>query len=388
MTPLHLCVIAKAPIEQCPPLLRMLRHLLGRGHRADVFCVGGEGRIPDLPEPGPDVIVSPAAPSRCKPLKPLREIRRLAGNIRRHPNRTRWDLAVAYDPYALLAAHRSGVARQIPLAYYSAELWDHPKHWPQRWAERTSRKDVAGVIACQEDRLDLVRQNLRTGAPGIVIPNSCYDYLPQLSDANDPDSQETSGRVIFSYQGSSHVENRCLRQAVEAFGCVDEDVQLRMQLVGDPENIRTLERLIARTAHPEHFEILGYVPYGEHFRASASADAALMLYRSDVSLNFRYCAPNKLYEYPMLALPVLCSDQTHLRRSVEGEGFGLCVCPTDPQDIARGIRALLDPEKREAMSRRARRWFVTRGRYDLAGQRLEHWLAALAGKGESLKKAG
>jgi glycosyltransferase involved in cell wall biosynthesis len=239
--------------------------------------------------------------------------------------------------------------------------------------------------------VEILREAMELDCPGLEVANSCYDYLPLLQAQADRSPLARGEKVVFSYQGSSNIHNRCLGEAVEAFGSVQADVVLQMQLVGSQDNVRALEKLIGQTPHPEHFEILGYRPYGEHFAASMSADAALMLYRPDVSLNYRYCAPNKLYEYPMLGLPVLCSNQPHLRRIVEGEGIGLCVAPDDPGAIAEGIQTLLDAKRREAMAGRARDWFLREGRYESWGAKLETWLRLIAeadAGAQSLKKAG
>jgi glycosyltransferase involved in cell wall biosynthesis len=388
--PMRLCIVAKERIERCPPLLRMLRFLLQQGHQASVFCVGGEGKIPDLPGRLSRQVASEAvknASGLVKCVKPIREISRLVRALRQSPYGDQWDLVVAYDPYALLACHRAGLADQLPVVYYSAELWDQRKHWPQRWAQRASRPSVDAIIACQDDRLRILRDSLDLQGPGLVVPNSCYDYLPHLRKRYDH-PRKADVPMIFAYQGSSNVHNRCLAETIEAFGDIDADVRLRMQLVGSRANQQRIDQLIERTRHPEHFEMLGYRPYPEHFAASYSADAAVMFYRADVSMNYRYCAPNKLYEYPMLSLPVLSSNQPHLRSVIEGQGLGICVDPTSPHAIREGIARMLDASSRRAMARRARKWFTAKGRYELAGARLERWLARLAGVGKSLRRAG
>lgn len=387
---MHLCIVAKERIERCPPLLRMLRHLLQEGHRASVFCVGGDGKIPDLPARlAGQVAIETVANSSplLKPIKPLREIGRLVRSLRRSPRSKHWDVVVAYDPYALLACHRAGLAEKLPLVYYSAELWDQRKHWPQRWAQQVSRPSIDAIIACQDDRLDILRSSLEIQAPGLVVPNSCYDYLPHLRKRFGP-ARKADVPIVFTYQGSANVHNRCLAETIEAFGSIDADVRLRMQLVGSRSNRRRIAQLIERTRYPEHFEMLGYRPYPEHFAASYSADAAVMFYRADVSMNYRYCAPNKLYEYPMLSLPVLCSNQPHLRSIIEGQGLGICVDPTSPHAIGEAVARMLDTSSRRAMARRARKWFTAKGRYELAATRLEQWLARLAGVGKSLRRAG
>ena len=397
---LNICVVAKERIERCPPLLRLIRWFVEAGNRAEVFCVAGEGDLSLASihsTARTRVHVIDEAEGAARKVRPLVEVPRLARAIRRRlRGRTDrrcggspWDVAFAYDPYGLLAAARAGLGRDQPLVYYSAELWDEPGFWPQRLAERMSRGAVAGTIVCQDDRLGLLREAMRLDVPGLVVPNSCFDYLPELRAAHPQAAPPADGPVVFLYQGSSHVSHRCLGEAIDAFGSIDADVRLRMQLVGPESDVAELRTLIAATPHPEHFEILGTRAYGSHFAAGLEAHAGLMLYRSDVSMNYRYCAPNKLYEYPMLGLPVLSSDQPHLRRLVEGRGFGVCVDPKAPAGIRAALERMLDPAERGRMAAAARQWYVDEGRYEVLGPRIDAWCRQLVGRFSGcLRKAG
>lgn len=54
----------------------------------------------------------------------------------------------------------------------------------------------------------------------------------------------------------------------------------------------------------DNIRIIGQVPHHQLIDYYAKIDIGLILYR-DVSLNFRYCAPNKLYEYWSYGIPVV-----------------------------------------------------------------------------------
>lgn len=57
---------------------------------------------------------------------------------------------------------------------------------------------------------------------------------------------------------------------------------------------------------------------------TGSADIGLSLIE-DTCMSYRYCLPNKLFEYIMASLPVITSDLPEMRRLVDSEGIGLVV---------------------------------------------------------------
>jgi glycosyltransferase involved in cell wall biosynthesis len=73
------------------------------------------------------------------------------------------------------------------------------------------------------------------------------------------------------------------------------------------------------------------------------------LYRNDCRNNY-YCAPNKLFEYMRMGLPMVAANYPGIRLLVEGEGVGFCVDPASPGEIATALNRLAaDPAHRERM---------------------------------------
>jgi glycosyltransferase involved in cell wall biosynthesis len=96
---------------------------------------------------------------------------------------------------------------------------------------------------------------------------------------------------------------------------------------------------------------------------TASADVMLMAIQP-TSVNHRFTTPQKLWEAIAAGVPVVASDLPGMAEVVRETGCGVLVEATDPADVARGIRAIVDAsaEDREAM--RERTWRAGQERYN------------------------
>ncbi len=377
---MNLCVTMRSPVNRSAPLIRLVNALSARGVTVDVvgpatsgeFPVTGDGADADrirlhafrLPASGLE-----------KRLRYVTETIRLARSLRRI-DRGDWDAVIAFNPYGLMSAYLAGLGIVQPLIYYGLELFDGGRMLPARVQQVLSRRRVHALIAAQEDRLKMEADffGLPRGRT-CVVPNSCFDELPGLAREGYAGARPPAPPTRFVYQGSSHLRKRRLLEIVEALGNHERDVELHHTLVGgDERNRAAFLDAVARTSNPRRFREVPYAAYPGHFAHTVKCHVGLMLYDPDVNLNYRFCAPNKLYEYTMLGLPIIASGQDHLRRIIEGNGFGICVDPKKPHTIARAVARLTDPELQRDMGERGRRWYEEHGKYDVAADRLLPWL--------------
>ena len=122
------------------------------------------------------------------------------------------------------------------------------------------------------------------------------------------------------------------------------------------------------------------MPYHELLPYTASADIGILLYRNDCRNNY-YCAPNKLFEYMMMGLPMIAANYPGLLPLVEGEGVGLCVDPESPQAIAAAVNRLAaDPDRRERMRRNGLRLAEERYNWDIESVPLLQLYGSLASR--------
>ena len=97
------------------------------------------------------------------------------------------------------------------------------------------------------------------------------------------------------------------------------------------------------------------------------ADVGVVDYAFSVesTLNQKFCAPTKLYEFMACGLAVLGSDNESLRVVVEGEGIGVCARGDAPADLARALGELLRQDL-PVLKARARAAFNARYSYETA----------------------
>jgi len=127
--------------------------------------------------------------------------------------------------------------------------------------------------------------------------------------------QAAEGDLVFLYQGA-FFEGRGLEALVAAFQDLPQSFHLVLLGYGRLESsLKALAREVSNIhilppAHPN--EILSY---------TAQADIGLCLIE-DTCLSYRYCLPNKLFEYIQAGLPVLVSDLPELSAFVQQNQCG------------------------------------------------------------------
>jgi glycosyltransferase involved in cell wall biosynthesis len=109
-----------------------------------------------------------------------------------------------------------------------------------------------------------------------------------------------------------------------------------------------------RAATCPRIRLLPAVPPQELLRWTASADYGVC-FIEDSCLSYRYCLPNKLFEYMMAGIPVLASNTIDVRRLVEKEGIGVVAKENSVAGFDEALDRLLqtDPSKWRENARRA-----------------------------------
>lgn len=131
------------------------------------------------------------------------------------------------------------------------------------------------------------------------------------------------------------------------------------------ETIQRFRVLAAEKLGPGRFH-LGPTVSREELRASLwEADVGVVdyTYAVEPTVNQKYCAPTKLYEFMACGLAVWGSNNDSLRDVIEREGLGRCAAGDDPRDLAVALEALLASDL-AAQKERARTMFAEKYSYE------------------------
>lgn len=249
------------------------------------------------------------------------------------------------------------------VVYDSHELWpDRNGRWEARaWllaAEWLFVRVADEVVTVSPAIAERMARRYRIPAPTIVR---------NVPDAAPAAPAPTDDHLVV-YVGAL-LAHRGLEQAIDAIALVPG---IRLRVIG-PGGAGLIGELRARAQAAgvgERFDVADPVPPDAVVRAIGGAAAGLSLFQPTCA-SHELTLPNKLFEYVAAGVPVLTSDVAESAAFVREHGVGEVVAAGDPQDIARGLRRLLDPAAITAMrprlQRAAQRFTWERERAALAG---------------------
>ena len=381
-----ICIISDYPLEQRPHLKRMAVYLNKNGWVVNVISLGGNTSISEPHESYSDSesinisIVKKSKPRLFK-LNIILDLIALFRRVIQYQNSENC-IYISTHPYTQLVCHYAKLNRKGSLVYYSAELWDTKRYILQKLIEKFSSYSIDRWIVCNNERKIIIMEQFSKAHCIHVVPNSCFDYYDYAVNRNKIIKASIDEPITFIYQGTCDINRRKLKEMIVGFSQAGNSVRLLIALGGAAKDqvIVELKKFLDSLEYSDNISFLDFVQYPEHFRAAISADVGVMFYDIEASLNYRYCAPNKLYEYAMLGLPILSSQQLHLRNDIEGKNFGKCVNPNHPEEVLEGIKYFLDRERLGLMSKHARQWYESGQSYDQHGSELAIWLEQISGK--------
>lgn len=150
-------------------------------------------------------------------------------------------------------------------------------------------------------------------------------------------------KKIIIYQGVLNV-GRGIENVIEAIKFIDNVLFI---IVGDGDIRDELINLTLKLNVGDKVIFTGKVPYEELYSITCKADIGISL-EQNISLNYYYSLPNKLFDYIHANVPVLVSELPEIIEIVKKYNIGVIVQKFDPEYIAIQIQNMLnDTEKRE-----------------------------------------
>ena len=250
------------------------------------------------------------------------------------------------DAYPLLVAHLAATLRRAQVVYDSDELaigrnWKvaENRFWlaSMKAYEGFFARRSAAVITSDFGRADALERTYAIPRPAVVLNVPEVIAEPQ-ADLEFRQRALGDRRYLLLYQGVFN-RNRGLPQAIEAMRTLDD---CRLALVGYGPMEAELKELVRTGGLEDAVAFFDAVPFDTLMRYTAAADVG-MIPIVGACLSYATAAPNKLFEYMMVGIPVVASDLPDMARVVRDTGAGTLIeDPSDPASIALAVRALLD----------------------------------------------
>lgn len=201
--------------------------------------------------------------------------------------------------------------------------------------EHLSIKKSDLVFCAEEKRAELMVNYHKLNNKPTVIRN--ISYLPEILD----DSFKNEHLEFFDITATSVVyaggmlAGRRLDKLIDAVNQVGKDYKL--MLIGDGPAYDSLSKKID-SLNNKNICICKALPYAKLSAALINFDIGYLYYGTS-DYNNLYCAPNKIYEYAGIGLPILANENPTVKKIITEENLGVC---TD--DFVSGLK-IMNTEK-------------------------------------------
>ena len=267
--------------------------------------------------------------------------------------RLRPDVVHAHDLDALVFCAIAAARLKIPLVYDAHELYaEQPARFGPlarrllRMLEDAAMRPAAAILVANESRAEVMWREYGTRVRPVAILNCPAAARGTIT----PDGRlrrwvADQGRrwdKLVLYQGLL-TDDRHLRELAQAARLLPPNVGIVFVGTGAAdEDIRHAgaDRVLVHPLLPVD-EILPFI---------AGADVGVVTY-ANTSRNNYLCAPNKLFDYTAVGLPIAVGDLPELAKMVTDFDAGVVFKNGDSESMAREIAALLGDEVRRLRAR-------------------------------------
>jgi glycosyltransferase involved in cell wall biosynthesis len=275
-------------------------------------------------------------------------------------------LARAYRLLRTLSYYRRGIAAMRGLRPRIVHCNDYNTMWigvaakllagstliydsHELWADRNGRSEPRWwLLACEALFLRIADGNLAT-SPGHAGELARRHRVPPPRVVRNIAERPAASRGGKPAGGSTLVyagaltSRRGLEQAIAALPAAPGPA-LRILGPGAASYRELLAGLAEEHGVAARVELPPAVAPHEVVAAIAPATAGLALIQPSCR-SYALSLPNKLFEYLAAGVPILASDVPTIRSFVERHGIGLIVPPDDPEEIARAMLEIVEPER-------------------------------------------
>ena len=143
---------------------------------------------------------------------------------------------------------------------------------------------------------------------------------------------------LLILQGSGINIQRGAEELVEAMQYLDDCF---LMIIGGGDVLPTLKQMASDLHIEDRMRFLPRMPYAEMMAYTQLAELGFVLDK-DTNLNYRFCLPNKLFDFIQAGVPIVASNLVEVGKIIKKYDIGLFIPDHDPKSIAETIRKGLD----------------------------------------------
>lgn len=269
----------------------------------------------------------------------------------------------------------------IPLIYDSHE------YWPGMVKERNG--PILGIICSLFEKILLTQVDCVITVSGMLadyfsktVPNTYTVYNSRkVNDTLSINEQKvkliksslniSKKDFVVGYIGNINAK-RGIDYLISSLSYIDDEhIKLLIVGGGNENTVKSLKQNI-NPKDKERVIFTGQVPYHEVLSYFSLLDIGCVLFKP--LPNHSIAAPNKLFEYMSMGIPLIVSDLPEMCKIVSDDSkCGICVDPTDPIKIASSIKYLYsNPQKVKKMRQNGFEFFNDKYCWDKMENILKH----------------
>lgn len=214
---------------------------------------------------------------------------------------------IVYDAHELCMPEKGKKTGVRDLFFYNNEKWNIKK--PNL------------VICATDERADIMQRHYGLSQKPLPIQNISEltivddDFARQLVERCDDFLK--SSETILVYAGVLHPG----RKIDNLFGIIEKNTSTNLLIVGGGSDEVRLKKL-AEERIPGRYCFTGSLPYSYMGVLLSRCDVGYISYPTNNQNNI-YCAPNKIYEYASVNLPMIAPENPTIRKFFEEYGIGI-----------------------------------------------------------------
>ena len=369
-------VVCAYRIGNTPPIYNLALSLGEAGYHVLVFGYWAEGLRPVERLSKRVRILRTRLWNRRLPVAMLRKVAatlEFLWKTRVMHRRLQPDVIVAFNDPATLAmavvSSRSCKRVQWMLEFSERELMGFCERWLMRVCERLwTKAEIFVAPTAERLALHLGRRPECLSLQTFVVHNS--PRTGELADVPSSPNGEAAavammeararGDLVVLYAGAIGLRYE-IDKLIEGVGMLSAPAMLL--ILGKKHELSAAEvnASLARCAHSEWVLWVDEVPYRELPALVALADVGFAAYQPD-TLNTKFCAPGKIYEYLKGGVLVMTDDESSIAAELRYTGAGLLLSrPITTRSVATALGTLVGrPEEVRRRREAARRLFEER----------------------------